>query len=618
MESLLQFVVEADFDLVSSIFYGLEDLLWKNPMKLSSSIVVGQLLTNKNDCNHYCGHILSPSSLEEAACEALTASVIKVFLSLCCFIIPSLRCFRCDARGRRVPMTAGPDSPPTSQPKNSLDYHQRNQGVIEMLSFEKNYAIFCATPSSVEKVGVFGAMVKQWILMKYNFNIQSENNTLAQKIDSALLSTYESLLQSGLDYKMNSFDILSMVKECIEDQMSVECLNVTTRPVLTNIPHHFQALIQADLWPLLVLSETLGVHRMFSALSYLMLQQLRHSSFPARAIADLSEDSALSKGELQLLNSLEERENDLQSSFCEDHDNINDNCSEILDHVHDISVECSRRTAPPAPHAYPVTALKDILHSMDISSMFDDDEDSNRGVIEPTSPKNAPISAFLEGGNKSIIKNPSKGTHLSVSETPQQRIQTINNGHGGLFENTFTTPIRALKSAKVINSKSSNNSPEESPIVATESPEEEARKRAIRRLREKARRDAAHRASSTTGLSKKEKLAIVQSQAAIARARSTSPAARANKLSNSRSDNGRLASPSVCSQNNSSVGRTFPNKQAVTPINLWGSPMYEAPKHAHHSPQTPTTVVDIDATIMRVFDISVPYPSLLLTFNHSQ
>lgn len=76
----IQFIFEADCDLINDIFRGLEDLYWKNPMKVSAAHVIGVLLSNMSDVYHYCGHTLSTESLAEVVSEALTSTAIEVWL----------------------------------------------------------------------------------------------------------------------------------------------------------------------------------------------------------------------------------------------------------------------------------------------------------------------------------------------------------------------------------------------------------------------------------------------------------------------------------------------------------------------------------------------------------
>ena len=87
---LHQFVFEASYGLIDEVFNGLDDLHWKNPLRLTSSQIIGQLLTNEGDMHHYCGHALSTDELKKAVYAAMSADVIEVhfaqFMTLLSFI----------------------------------------------------------------------------------------------------------------------------------------------------------------------------------------------------------------------------------------------------------------------------------------------------------------------------------------------------------------------------------------------------------------------------------------------------------------------------------------------------------------------------------------------------
>ena len=63
--------------MIKSTFNGLDSLYFQSPLKLTSSHVIGQLLTNTDDGHHYCGHVMPPGALEQKVILALRADTVE-------------------------------------------------------------------------------------------------------------------------------------------------------------------------------------------------------------------------------------------------------------------------------------------------------------------------------------------------------------------------------------------------------------------------------------------------------------------------------------------------------------------------------------------------------------
>lgn len=580
---IFQFILEADFDLIEHIFRGLEDLLWKSPMRLSSCTVVGQLLTNGSDLHHYCGHVLSPRALEEAVAEALTASTIGLFASLCCFVIPSLRCYRSDVRGHRVPVTVGPDIPAARTVHQDSLSAERLSIVDDFTrDLQKLWAVFEATPTSA-KSNAFSSIVKQWMLMKQKFNIQSENNQLARDIDAALLEAYEALHRNGAFEAPFGATLIPMVRDCLAGQLhEVPCTR--DRPVLTSMPARLRQLILSDLWPLLVLSEAFGVQRLFSALSYVMLQQLRQSA-TVEMEKNKSACSDLSAGELQLLSSLATHEGDLDTSLSADSEEAAENGAK--DSAQDISIEHSRRSAPPVPISHPAVLLRESV------SMFDDDEDGNKSLLcESLSVKAVPSRSILS--DWSLCRHKSEIHQSSETDILQQAVKSV---YLCTEKSNFTRHSIAL----VTPTKGQVETPTSANKADRCTPEIEAQRRALSRLRE--HRRGASRSPRPVRPSVQDRLAAVRCEAAIARTRSSSPAAHKRRPASPAPGVSKVLfspQPNASSRQNKDgfLKGTPTIVSALSSVKLWGSP--DAATDGDSHPHTPTTVVDIDETISRV------------------